>query len=194
MPEIDEHTLALLRGSHALLEEVWNDPKHGQNLKRAVKEKRPQVSIPEIDVPDQVLAPVHAELNEYKATLAKVNERLESYERERSDEKLEGTFRTKLKDARSKFNLTEDGEKGVLQLMQERQIADPEAAAALYVANLPKPKPSSLRDSSAYGASSYANPGLRGGESEHDALRHTDPDAFFFREAMAVMDEFAEQA
>lgn len=193
MPEISEHDLRVLRGSAALLDEVWNDPKHGMALKRAVKEKRPDVSIPEVDVPDTVLAPVNGRITELEGTLAKVNERLENWQRQQDDDKLEGKFRTSLSSARKKFGLTDEGEQAVLQLMRDRQIADPEAAAALHVANLPKaPK---MRDTSAYGGGSYANLyGMRGEGDEMQALLARDPDAFFDREVANVLNEFAEQA
>ena len=71
MPEISAEELNLLRGSASLLDEVWNDPKHGLALKRAVKDKRPNVSIPEIDVPDVVLRPINDQMSALQAAMAK---------------------------------------------------------------------------------------------------------------------------
>lgn len=195
MPEVSEQDLRVLRGSAALLDDLWNDATHGDAIKRAVKAKRPDVSIPEIDVPDRVLAPVTARLSEFEGTLAKVNERLAALDERDSNAALDVKFRAALGDARSKFKLTEDGEKGVLELMRERQIADPEAAAALYMANLPKTKPASLRDGSAYGAGQYANLfDMRGGGDERAKLLATDPDGFFVDEATRILNEYADQA
>jgi hypothetical protein len=195
MPEVSAEELAVLRGSAALLDGLWRSPKHGQSLKRAVKELNPNVSIPEVDVPDAVLAPVNHRLEEMGGTMAKINERLEAMDRAKSDAELDGKFRNSLDTAKKRFGLTDDGETAVLNLMRERQIADPEAAAALYTASLPKGKAAGLRDSSAYGGSSYSNLyGMRGGGSEMDELLARDPDAFFDREVANVLNEFADQA
>ena len=191
MPEVSQQEYDLLRGSARLLDDVWNDPKHGMALKRAVKEKRPDVSIPEIDVPDVVLRPLNDRIEHLTKSFESTSAELAAFKQEREDGKLEAKFRTSMDDASKRFGLTPEGKEATLNLMRERQIADPEAAAALYVASLPKARPSSHRDSSAYGGSSYADLiGMHSGSG--DNLLHTDPNAFFDREVTAVLNEAAE--
>jgi len=191
MPEISEEELLVLRGSRALLDDVWNDPKHGMALKRAVKDKRPNVSIPEIDVPDVVLKPLHDQMTAINGALETTRAELAAMRQEKADSEIEGKFRKSLDTAKARFGLTDEGTEATLNLMRERQIADPEAAAALYLQTLPKAKPSSHRDSSAYGGSSYADLiGMHSGDG--DNLLHTNPDAFFDREVTAVLNEAAE--
>ena len=190
MPEISAEELNLLRGSASLLDEVWNDPKHGLALKRAVKDKRPNVSIPEIDVPDVVLRPINDQMSALQAAMAKQSEELAALRQADADAKLAGKFRASLDGAKARFGLTDEGVEATLNIMRERQIADPEAAAALHIASLPKAKPASHRDAAAYGGSSFANLyGMQDGSG--DTLLHTNPDAFFDREVAAVMNEFA---
>ena len=198
MPEISESDLLLLRGSQRLLDDVWNDPTHGMALKRAVKAKRPDISIPEIDVPDVVLKPINDQMAALKGMLDKTSEELAAMKQAEADRGLETKFRSKLDAAKSRFGLTDEGVEKTIEIMRERQIADPEAAAALHIASLPKAKPASLRDGSAYGGSSLADfPGMRGETGDnHDKLfrSYADDMAFFDREVANVMNEFAEQA
>ena len=191
MAEVSDSELALLRGSARLLDEVWNDPKHGMALKRAVKDKRPDVWVPDIDVPNEVLKPVNAQIEQLTRNFETTSAELAAMRQEREDGKLEAKFRVSMDDASKRFGLTPEGKEATLNLMRERQIADPEAAAALYMATLPKARPSSHRDSSAYGGSSYADLiGMHSGAG--DNLLHTDPNAFFDREVTAVLNESAE--
>lgn len=194
MAEVSEQDLALMRGSQRLLDEVWNDPTHGMALKRAIKAKRPDISIPEIDVPDVVLKPINDQMTAMRGLLDKQAEEMAAMRQVTADKDLETKFRSKLDAAKTRFGLTDEGVEKTIEIMRERQIADPEAAAALHMASLPKPKPSSMRDSAAYGGSSLADfPGMRGESGgNHDKLyrSYADDMAFFEAEIMAVANEY----
>lgn len=196
MAEVPDSELALLRSAAALTDEIWNDPKHGLALKQAVKAKRPNLSIPEIDVPEVVLKPVNDQISSMKEILDRQAAELAAMKQAAADKDLEAGFRSKLDAAKNRFGLTDEGVEKTIELMRERQIADPEAAAALHIASLPKPKPSSLRDSSAYGGSSLADfPGMRGdsGANTDMLYRNYESDMKFFdAEVAAVMNEYAE--
>lgn len=198
MAEISDNELALLRGSAKLLDDVWNDPKHGLALKRAVKDKRPDVSIPEIDVPDVVLKPINDQMAAMRGLLDKTTEELAAMRQASADKDMEAKFHTRLDSAKTRFGLTEEGVEKTIEIMRERQIADPEAAAALHMASLPKAKPSSLREGRNYGQTALADfPGMRGEtKTDFDMLyrSHESDMAFFDREVANVMNEFAEQA
>lgn len=198
MAEVNDNELALLRGSAKLLDDVWNDPKHGLALKRAVKDRRPDVSIPEIDVPDVVLKPINDQMAAMKGMLDKTSAELAEMRQATTDRDMETKFRSRLDGAKTRFGLTDEGVERTIELMRERQIADPEAAAALHIASLPKPKASSLREGRNYGQTALADfPGMRSEtRTDFDMLyrSHENDMAFFDREVANVMNEFAEQA
>lgn len=195
MAEISDAELETLRRSHMLFDSLWNDPKHGRNVKLAVREKIPGLPMPEIDEPDRILSEVDAR---YKPVLEQVeatNKRLDAWEKSRQDEELDGKFRKQLDAARAKYKLTDEGQDGVIALMKERQIADPEAAAALYMDRLPKSQTTNARNASAYGGSSYANLfGMRGDGDERQALLATNPDQFFESEVLNVLNEIDQES
>ena len=198
MPEISDADLALYRGINKLVDDVWNNPKHGLAFKRAVKDVRPDASIPEVDVPEVVLKPLNEQLDRLTKSYEELKAEREKERQERADADLDAKFRKGLDTAKSRFSLTDEGVDKVIETMRERQIADPEAAAALYVASLPKSKPAGQRDASAYGGRSLTDfPGMRGeSKTNHDMLYkdHASDMQFFDAEVAAVLNEFADQA
>jgi hypothetical protein len=161
--------LALLN----LLNQVWHDPEVGAQVRKRAKALNPQINIPD----------EHPVALEVKSELSATQKRLEAMEKMYQEERekatqreMETDLRSRLGKAQDRFKLTDDGLQGTIKLMQERQISDPEAAAALYVDSLPKSKPST--------ASSNIFPGefnLFGTKAKDDNWEklHTNPDNFF---------------
>ncbi len=155
-----------------LLEQLWGDSEVGETVRKRAKALNPQIRIPD-DNPVAVKA-----LNALEQTQQKLSA-LETLIAERDKEAKqradEADLRTRLGRAQDRFKLTDDGLTGTIKLMQERQIADPEAAAALYVDGLPKTKPTT--------ASNFMPDKLNlyGTQQKDDAWEklHTDPDQFF---------------
>lgn len=166
-----------------LIGRAWTDPEIGSQLRRKVKEYDPSVSIPD-DNPVAVEAMKRVQAAEDSA--AATAKALEDYKAGAASERAERDLRRKLGDIQTKRGLTDEGMAGMIELMQTRQIADPDAAAALYVESLPKPKPvaatNPLFDTKAdmFGTTKI--------DEKWEKL-HLDPDGFF---ADVVNDVFSE--
>lgn len=122
-----------------LLNQLWADEKVGETVRRRAKEIRPEITIPD-DHP--VAVKVRGEVHNLRGQLSDLQAKLLASEQEKANALAESTLREALGKAQSRFKLTDDGMAGTIKLMQERQIADAEAAAALYVDSLPKNGPS----------------------------------------------------
>jgi uncharacterized protein (UPF0147 family) len=121
-----------------LFDQVFKDEKVGRSVRHRVKEIDPSVNIPDD----------HPVAKEAMSEISSLREQLEGLRKERDDEKAaranadhEQKLRSGLGEAQSRYKLTDEGMDGVIKLMQDRQIADPLAAAALYKDSLPKPAP-----------------------------------------------------
>jgi len=156
-----------------LLEQVWSDPEIGSTVRKRAKALNPNISI----VDDNPVAlEVRGELAATQDKLSALQKMFEEQQQKAERSRQETDLRSALGKAQDRFKLTDDGMAGTIKLMQERQISDPEAAAALYVDSLPKQKPSV--------ASSNMFPGdfnLFGTKTKDDAWTdlHTNPDKFF---------------
>jgi len=135
-PAADPHQAALLK----LFNELWVDPDVGESVRRRAKTIRPEISIPD-DHP--VAAGVRRELAVERAAREALQKQIDDDRTARQAEAAEAKLRGDLGRAQTRFKLTDQGLQDTMRLMQERQIADAEAAAALYVENLPKAAPSS---------------------------------------------------
>ena len=165
---LDPQQAALLK----LLDQVWNDPKIGSSVRHRAKELNPQIQIPD---EHPVAVEVRSELSETQKRLQSLEKLYEEQKTATASREAENKLRADLGKAQSRFKLTDDGMAGTIKLMQERQISDPEAAAALYVDSLPKQAPT-------VGSSIFAPEfNLFGTKSKDDAWEalHTDPDKFF---------------
>lgn len=126
--------LALL----GLLNQIWGDPEVGDKVRLRAKALHPEIQIPD-DHP--VARQVRGELAETRAQVSTLQKLLDEQNAARAAEKNEASLRTALGKAQEHFKLTDEGLQGTIKLMQDRQIIDPMAGAALYVDGLPKPKP-----------------------------------------------------
>lgn len=166
-----------------MLDGLWNDPEVGSAVRRKAKERDPTIVIPDD----------HPVVKSALAQLGATNEQLEALRNEYANDKtarqnadLEGRLRTQLGEVQAKRNLTAEGMDGVIKIMQERQIADPDAAALLYLDSIPKPKPTA--STSRFFDTKADMYGTTRQDEKWEQL-HTDPDAFF---ADVVNDVLAE--
>jgi hypothetical protein len=138
--EVDAKTLANLQRAKDLLNKVYSDKKHGPAVRRALKDADPTLAIPE-DVADEYAAPLKAENDALKKRLDDLAKSLDEDRAKRKDEDDLAEMNRRIDDVVRKRGLTDDGRAGLIETMQKRQIADPEAAALLYLDTLPKSKP-----------------------------------------------------
>lgn len=128
--EIDEAELTQLRRAHALIEKLAGSPKSRRHFERAVKEEFPDVRTQEEEAEDMArpyVAKVEETANELKKELEALREEKRKQAEEAADSALYSSF-IRLKDQ----GYTDEGMQKIAAIMKERNIADPEAAAALY--------------------------------------------------------------
>lgn len=156
-----------------LLSQLWGDVEVGETVRRRAKALNPQIAIPD---EHPVAVQVRGELSKTRDEVAALQKLLDEQKAAAAQREAEADLRSRLGKAQDRFRLTDDGLAGTIKLMQDRQISDPEAAAALYVDSLPKASPSSA---SPVMPSNKLN--LWGTTSKDDAWEklHTDQDGFF---------------
>ena len=125
--------------------------------------------------PATIVAEVRSELGATQRRLEAMEKLYEEQSQKAGQRELETDLRSRLGKAQDRFKLTDDGLAGTIKLMQERQISDPEAAAALYVDGLPKNKPSTA---SKMFPNEFNLFGTKNKADEWEKL-HTNPDGFF---------------
>ena len=129
--EVDESQWTALRGIAGTVEKMLANPKTRRKILEAQKEVNPNVAIPEIDEVNRGMeryAELQAKIDEQNKKL--VDWESKQAERERRLE-LEGRWRGGQGKLR-KAGWTDEGITAVEKLMEDRCIADHEAAAALY--------------------------------------------------------------
>lgn len=133
---VDPNTLALLQRSHQVLMQMNGDPKSRPLLEDALK-----VIIPDVKTEREIAAELVApQIAAFEEKLKPALQQLETIAADRqayiersTTEQLESAFN----EMRTKRGLTDDGIEKVKQLMVERSIADPHAAAALFLEQNP---------------------------------------------------------
>jgi hypothetical protein len=142
MAEINDAELAELRQAHGLLKALHSDGKVGIAFKKLVKEKFPQATIPELDalaVAETAAADLKKTAESETGEIKKmVQDFLAGQAKEREEAKV-ADFGAKLKKIVKDRGYTEDGEEKILGIMKDRGITDPEDAAIIFEARLPKP-------------------------------------------------------
>ena len=168
---------------------MLEDPKVGLGLKRQIKEKFPTAQIRDLEIIDQVTKPYDEKINVLQTALENVQKEFSELKTSGETEKAEAKLRDSLASVRTKYSLTDDGMAKVIEAMRDRNLAhDPEAAAALIVAQMPKAKPTSSRESllspnlDIYGMQSATL-------DEKWATLHSKPWQFFNDEIISVIDE-----
>ncbi len=127
-----------LRTLAQLFDKVWNDPEAGENFRRAAKKHNPNITIPD---EHPVAMRQRAELDETKTALTGLQTAFEEYKTAAETEKQTAKIREQLGAVQTKYGLTDEGMTKAIEIMQQRNLADPEAAALLYRESLPKAPP-----------------------------------------------------
>jgi hypothetical protein len=130
MAEVADHELAVLRNSYGLLATMDNNPESKRLLEQALKVVKPEV-VTEEEIAARLAKPY---IDEVKATQAQLQEFLDGQKaRDEAQAAAAATSNVNAAFARlAKVGYQEDGLAKIKQLMLDRNIADPEAAAALF--------------------------------------------------------------
>lgn len=143
MAEISDEQLAALQGAQALLLKLTQNPTAMAHLERSIKVLDPNLETSE-EVATRMAKPI---IEPLAAQLAETRTRLEAFETADNDRRAKAEAALHDQEFREAFGrlrqagLTEVGEETVKKLMVERNIADPEAAFALFERQNPKPSP-----------------------------------------------------
>lgn len=138
--ELDEAQHTELLRARALIEKLAGSPKARKHFERAVKEEFPDVRTQEEEAEDMA-RPYVAKVEETANELKKELEELRAEKRKQAEDAADTALYTsfmRLKDQ----GYTDEGMQKIAALMKDRNIADPEAAAALYDRQNPRqPEP-----------------------------------------------------
>ena len=138
--EITVAELRVLQNAYQTLDGLWTNPKYSLQTKKMIKELKPDTSIPELDIAEKYAEPLRKDIDDSKAEMLKLREEMAKEKKERDEEKQLNKVYAKIDDVVKKRSLTEEGKAGLIKTMQDRQIADPEAAALVYLDSIPKPQ------------------------------------------------------
>lgn len=138
--EVKLGRLAQLENVEKLLSGLWGGKETSTAFKRMVKKVNPDAKIPDLDLAEEFAEPINAELKTTREALAALKKEVDEDRSKRKDTELLTDIHSRIDSVARENNLTDEGKAGVIELMQKRQIADPEAAAALYLKSLPKAK------------------------------------------------------
>lgn len=179
--------LAKAQGLNNLLDRLWADPEVGETVRRRAKVLEPSLPIPD-DHP--VATALRGQLKQTEDALAALRKEYQDDAAARSAKDQESALREQLGLVQEKRGLTDEGMAGVIQLMQDRQIADPDAAALAYLDKLPKTTPQA-------GANRFfdTRPNLFGSQAQDAAWEKlwTDEPGFFADQVNAVFEEMPPQ-
>lgn len=194
MAEIADSDLETLGKSQALLNALLADPKHGLAIERVIKEKFPTANTQRLDQMNTVFAAAKPLLDAQAQALTNVQNELAALRASTETKDAENQMRSNLDKIQKTYGLTDDGMAGVIETAKTRNLAhDLEAAADVYLAKQPKPKPTSR--STSYFPDQVDIYGMQSDKlDEKWEILRTQPNKFFEQEIMSVMDEFANVA
>lgn len=157
-----------------LFDQIWNAPDVGAQVRRKAKELRPQIQIPD---EHPIVTEARAQRAEIETKLTGLETAFNDYRTAAETKSAETRLRTQLGEVQDRFKFTDEAMANVVKTMQDRQLADPEAAALLYRESLPKSPPSSANNR----LFSDNKADMFGTTKQDEAWEklHTDPDAFF---------------
>lgn len=148
--EITRGQLAMLQRGHSLLDKLYSSKETGTAFKRLAKTADPEgklIKVPDIDIADEFAKPINDKLAALEEDNKKLRTSIEEDKKQRKDDADLFDINTRIDLVVKKRGLTDEGRKGLIKTMQDRQIADPDAAAAVYLESIPKPdsqRPSSI--------------------------------------------------
>lgn len=134
------HELQTARPAKALLDKVGNNTKTRREFLQLYKEADPAAVIPELDA----ARPILDEVNKTREEMAALRKQISDRDAEEARSRREATVRSTIDEGQSRLRQggwTDEGIANVEKLMQERNLTDYEAAAALYERAQPKDEP-----------------------------------------------------
>ena len=140
MVQISQADLTVMQNAYNTLNAMWTNKDHATDFKRLLKKVKPDTNIPELDITDRYVKPLEEKLTALETENQKTRKELEDDRKARKDEKDLSDVYGKIDVVVKKRGLTDEGRAGMIKVMQDRQIADPEAAALIYLDGLPKTK------------------------------------------------------
>lgn len=188
---ITKADLKTLQEVYKLHAELFDHPVHGLPLKKIMKEVRPSMRIPEIDVAEPLLAPIRTELEAIRTSKAETDAALAALKQEREDEKAVEKLGKTLTDAQKRYRLTDEAMSEVKKRMMDTGNPDPMSAAAWVVSEI---EPAKVSTGSNFGPQDLNVFGMDG-KAEDDSIKrlHEDPVRWMDRAVPEIMQEFAEQ-
>lgn len=143
--ELSEADYNILKAGYDTLNALWTNKDVSLDFKKLMKKVKPETNIPELDIADRYAKPLEDKIAALEAENKKTREEIETDRKTRKESDDLKDIYAKIDDVAKKRGLTEDGKKGMIEVMQKRQIADPEAAALIYLDTLPKNTPAKSR-------------------------------------------------
>lgn len=143
MPDITDAELSELKRAHALLKELYADGSVGMDFRKIVKKKYPDAVIPELEavtVAEKAGGDLEKKFGELSTGITKkIEDFLAARNKEREDADV-ANFEQRVKSVVKERGYTKEGEEGLLKIMKEKGINDPNDAAILFEAGQPKVK------------------------------------------------------
>lgn len=184
MVQVSARDLQAQRRMLELFDKVWNSPDVGAQVRKKAKEFDPTIAIPD---EHPIVVQALEQRNAIEAKVTGLEAAFNEYRAAAEQKDAETRLRKQLGDVQEKFGFTADGMSKVIEVMQERQLADPEAAALVYRESLPKPTPQG--NSNRLFTDNKID--LFGTTKQDEAWEklHTNPDAFFTETVNEVLTE-----
>lgn len=175
--EVSDEEYAIALEQDKLLQDLYGDPVLGREFKKLIKKKRPDLSIPEVELEETIEARTReikdTSENEIKALREDVKKFMDRAEENEKVTKL----RSDVDSVAKKFGFTEDGKAKLVARAKEKGHLDWEAHAAAILADAPAAQPA--RQSTYFGehANMYNSHDAYMGNPLDDAakLLHRDP-------------------
>lgn len=139
--EISKRDAATLKKAYDMLQALTNSPDVGTDFKKLVMKHDPKTKFPDIEMAERYSAPINEELKKANDEIVALKKRLDDGEKSSKDKADQDDIMSKIDKVAKKRGLTEEGREGLIKLMREKQVADPEIAVAAYLESLPKAKP-----------------------------------------------------
>lgn len=169
MAEVSDNDLRVLRGAHALLDQLMKNKDTRRDVEKSIKKLHPTVQ-----TTDDLAEPYVSKL---EGVEKKIDEFIQSQKDRELDGKLNGSFK-QLRDA----GYTDEGIEKIKKLMVDEQIANPEAAAAFWE----KKNPPKVQEPSLFAPHDWQ---INTGDDNDTKLLFKDEDAWANREIQKVFSE-----
>lgn len=130
MPQVSDEEYAWLQTqakTAKFAEDLYNDPQVGDEVKRAIKKKHPQLKIDGFDTQQYV-----------EQKFAERDQKAAEQRKKRREDEENRTYQEKRQATQKKYGFTDEAMKKLEDAMIERNVADYEVAATWFAAQQPK--------------------------------------------------------